>query len=184
MSVRLYVPIDTYDLPESFEYALDGTTYLFTVNYNDEGDFFTIDIDDQNGHVLRGEKLVLNVPLFSSYYYEWLPTTPLIPMDESGQATYCGIQELGAEHIGLHIEVRIELGESPHEGGAGFDPGNVFRGKGPLSHSHRGVSSTHSFLFVYVILGGFIIGPGPCDTVHHALRGSLHKVTVLGGEVF
>lgn len=95
MAIRNYIPIDTYDLPESFEYALDGTTYLFTVNYNDEGDFFTIDIDDQNGHVLRGEKLVLNVPLFSSYYYEWLPTTPLIPMDESGQATYCGIQELG-----------------------------------------------------------------------------------------
>lgn len=96
MAVRNYVPVDVYDLPETFEYELDGAMYQFTFNYNEEGDFFTVDLADQYGDaIVTGEKLVLGQPLFSCLYDDRLPATPLVPMDESGQATRCGIDEFG-----------------------------------------------------------------------------------------
>nr|WP_243686131.1 hypothetical protein [Lentilactobacillus rapi] len=36
MSVRNYVPVDVDDLPETFEYDLDGDTYELSFDYNDE----------------------------------------------------------------------------------------------------------------------------------------------------
>lgn len=93
MAIRNYVPVEVEDLPATYLYSLDGSTYQFTFDYNDEGDFFTIDLADEQGNVLlTGEKLVLNQALFSSLpYNDAFPVTPLVPMDESGQATYCGI---------------------------------------------------------------------------------------------
>ncbi len=94
MSVRNYVPVDVDDLQESFEYDLDGNTYQLSFDYNDEGDFFNCSIADADGvPIVTGEKLILNQPLFKNIYDERLPDTPLVPMDESGQATYCGIDE-------------------------------------------------------------------------------------------
>lgn len=93
MAIRNYVPVDVDDLPATYLYDLDGTTYQFTFDYNEEGDFFTVDLADESGNVLvTGEKLVLNQPLFASLpYNDAFPSTPLVPMDESNQATYCGI---------------------------------------------------------------------------------------------
>ena len=84
----------------------------------------------------------------------------------------------------MHIEVRVELGERAHKRGPCFDSGNVFRSEGPLSHPDRRVRFTHGGLFVHPLFDRLIIRPRPCDAVHHALCRALHKVPMLGGEVF
>ncbi|WP_304057941.1 phage baseplate plug family protein [Levilactobacillus namurensis] len=94
MALRNYVPVDVENLPETFEYDLDGRTYLLTFKYNDEGDFFTVSFSLLDETLLvRDEKLVLDTPLFKGNPNPRLPATSLIPMDESGQATKCGIDE-------------------------------------------------------------------------------------------
>lgn len=93
MAIRNYVPVDVYDLPETFEYELDGIIYELTFNYIDEGDFFTCSIALEGETIVNGWKLILNQPLFEGLQDERLPSTPLVPMDESGQAKRCGIDE-------------------------------------------------------------------------------------------
>jgi len=94
MALRSYVPVDAANLPESFEYEIDGTTYQLTFDYNDEGNYFTVDIATYEGDmIVRGEKLVADRPLWVNVFDDRLPTTPLVPMDESGVSTYCGIDE-------------------------------------------------------------------------------------------
>ncbi|WP_341778592.1 phage baseplate plug family protein [Levilactobacillus sp. HBUAS70063] len=94
MALRDYVPVDVASVPETFEYDIEGETFEFTFYYNDEGDYFTVDIADENGELLcRGEKLVINRELWANIYDDRLPATPLVPMDESGVSTYCGIDE-------------------------------------------------------------------------------------------
>lgn len=93
MPVRPYVPFDVDDLPETFEYQLDSTTYLVSLDYNDEGDFFVISLmENDETPIVTNEKLILNQPLFKNLYDPRLPTTPLVPMDESGQATRVSIE--------------------------------------------------------------------------------------------
>ncbi|MEN2360151.1 phage baseplate plug family protein [Levilactobacillus brevis] len=87
MPVRPYIDFDVDDLPETFEQDLDGTTYLISLAYNDEGDFFVFTLMEDDETPIVSEKLILNQPLFQELPPdERLPTTPLAPMDESGQA--------------------------------------------------------------------------------------------------
>lgn len=87
MPVRPYIDFDVDDLPETFEQDLDGTTYLISLTYNDEGDFFVLTLMEDDETPIVSEKLILNQPLFQELPPdERLPTTPLVPMDESGQA--------------------------------------------------------------------------------------------------
>lgn len=93
MPVRPYVPFDVDDLPETFEYQLDGTIYLVSLDYNDEGDFLVLSLmEADETPIVTNEKLILNQPLFTNLYDPRLPTTPLVPMDESGQATRVSIE--------------------------------------------------------------------------------------------
>lgn len=87
MPVRPHIDFDVDDLPETFEQDLDGTTYLISLTYNDEGDFFVFTLMEDDETPIASEKLILNQPLFQELPPdERLPTTPLVPMDESGQA--------------------------------------------------------------------------------------------------
>ena len=87
MPVRPYITFDVDDLPETFEQDLDGTTYLISLAYNDEGDFFVFTLMEDDETPIVSEKLILNQPLFQALPPDQrLPTTPLVPMDESGQA--------------------------------------------------------------------------------------------------
>lgn len=96
MTVRPHIDFDVDDLPETFEQDLDGTTYLFSLTYNEEGDFFVFSLLEDDETPIVTEKLILNRPLFSSLPYdERLPATPLVPMDESGQAKRVSIDNFG-----------------------------------------------------------------------------------------
>lgn len=96
MTVRPHIDFDVDDLPETFEQDLDGTTYLVSLRYNDEGDFFVFSLMEDDETPIASEKLILNQPLFENLPYgARLPATPLVPMDESGQAKRVSIDNFG-----------------------------------------------------------------------------------------
>lgn len=82
-----YIPIEKEALPEQFEIDLANETYWIEVSYNQSNDFFSLDLyDPQKNPIVLGEKLVLNMPLWSDVSNNLLPAPTLIPMDESGKA--------------------------------------------------------------------------------------------------
>lgn len=84
--MRDYIPINKNNLPEQFEIDLANETFIIEVNYNQTGDFFTVDLYDMNREpIVYGEKLVLNVPLWSDLTNYRLPAPSLVVLDESGQ---------------------------------------------------------------------------------------------------
>ncbi|WP_353486076.1 phage baseplate plug family protein [Apilactobacillus xinyiensis] len=96
MSVRNYVPIDVDDLPEQFDYDIDGQTYILRVDYNEQGDFFTVGIaTEDEDWIVKNWKMFLNRPLFESVVDERLPATALVPMDESNQVKRISITNFG-----------------------------------------------------------------------------------------
>lgn len=84
--MRDYIPINKDSLPEQFEIDLANQTFIMEVDYNETQDFFTIDLYDMNRNVIvLGEKLVLNIPLWSDLTDKRLPAPSLVVLDESGQ---------------------------------------------------------------------------------------------------
>lgn len=83
-----YIDIDKTQLPFRFEFDSEDDSYFIDIVYNETFDFFTATLYDIMGNVLvAGEKLVLNMPLFSEINDpEGMPAEGLIPFDESGQA--------------------------------------------------------------------------------------------------
>ncbi|MCL0312784.1 hypothetical protein M2S00_06655 [Apilactobacillus sp. TMW 2.2459] len=96
MSVRNYIPIDVDDLPEQFDYDIDGQTYILKIDYNEQGDFFTVGIaTEDEDWIVKNWKMFLNRPLFESVVDDRLPATALVPMDESNQAKRISITNFG-----------------------------------------------------------------------------------------
>lgn len=96
MSQRDYIPIDVDDLPEIFEIELADITFNFGVSYNAVGDFFMVDLYDEDlNPIVLGEKLVLNHRLWAYVNDDRLPAVDLVPMDESGQSTAVNAETFG-----------------------------------------------------------------------------------------
>lgn len=122
MTVHPYVPVDVYNLPEKFEYELDGVTYDLAFDYNDEGDFFVCSIYLEDEPLVLNEKLILNQPLFKNIFDTRLPMTPLTPIDESKQAKRMSIDNF-METVFLCEDVLpddIDIGELPIESDEGM----------------------------------------------------------------
>jgi len=100
------LPIDKNSIPYSANYRIKGETFTFTYNYNIEGDFFTVDLE-QNGTILaQGEKIVYGRPLFMAYLTEDFPLRPIIPLDFSGKSERVGWD-------GLQEDVFLYVGGDP-----------------------------------------------------------------------
>lgn len=84
------IPVDKENIPEYFTIELGNETFTLAFAYNEVGDFFTCDLLKQNEmgedeEMVMGEKLVLNMPLWSDFTNQDLPGPQLIPLDLSGQ---------------------------------------------------------------------------------------------------
>lgn len=102
--MRDYIPISKENLPERFEFDLAEETFTFEVFYNEVGDFFTVNLYDLNDNpIVLGEKLVLNVPLWSDIVNSKLPAPSLIPLDESGKEDRISYDNFG-ETVFLYID--------------------------------------------------------------------------------
>jgi len=103
-----YIEINKESLPERFDIDLGIETYTLGFNYNEYGDFFTCDLyrlDDtgEEETLVLGEKLVLNVPLFSEFAGDEFPAPSLIPMDLANNETRVSWYNLG-KTVFLYID--------------------------------------------------------------------------------
>lgn len=74
-------------------YTFEIDNYRFTVRYNNEYDYFTLDVENEDV-LLNGEKIVYGKLLFSDFQYLNIPFN-ILPVDISDQATRVGFNQLG-----------------------------------------------------------------------------------------
>lgn len=83
------IEINKENLPERFDIELGTELFTMEIDYNQTGDFFTIDLYqyDNPEPLVLGEKLVYKQPLFRDIEDSRFPAPTLIPLDMSGKET-------------------------------------------------------------------------------------------------
>ena len=103
MTQRTFIPIDGAAAPVSFIVVIDDTEYIWTLQYNDENDFYTIEIKDDAGDVLYASKVVLDNNLLHAGAILEL-TSEIVPRDaQTGETLRVGEDELG-NPVKLYVE--------------------------------------------------------------------------------
>ena len=77
--------IEVEDVPLVFDTSVGDDAFSMGINYNEIGDFYTVDLYDNAGDpLIMGEKLIYGKRLWRDYVDESLPAVDLVPLDESG----------------------------------------------------------------------------------------------------
>lgn len=97
-----YIDIDKNEIPYSFEVELAGEVFELEVNYNQNHDFFTVDLFKDGGALVIGEKLILNRLLFRNRVDIGLPKVQIIPKDRANSATRITFENLN-ETVFLYV---------------------------------------------------------------------------------
>lgn len=95
-----FIDINKSELPERFEIDLADETFLLQFNYNETGDFFTVDLygigDEEDPFpIVYGEKLVLGRPLWENITSDDIPAPTLMPLDIGMEADRITFENLG-----------------------------------------------------------------------------------------
>lgn len=96
------IDIDKALIPYSFDMQLDNKTYNFTIRYNSESDFFTIDVAREQEDILLGEKILYGKPLFQDHRHLDLPQMVILPVDLADEQLRAGYEEL-SETVFLYM---------------------------------------------------------------------------------
>ncbi|WP_346235736.1 hypothetical protein MKY04_09345 [Lysinibacillus telephonicus] len=80
-----YIEIEKALIPYRFEIELGAELFELEIQYNQIGDYFTIDLYKDGEVLCYGEKIVYGEPLFSEIYDTRYPAPTIIPIDESGK---------------------------------------------------------------------------------------------------
>lgn len=96
------IDIDKALIPYSFDMQLENKTYTFTVRYNSEADFFTLDVSREQEDMLLGEKIVYGKPLFQDHRHLDLPDMIILPVDLADEQLRAGYEEL-SETVFLYM---------------------------------------------------------------------------------
>ena len=108
MSYRSKFDIDLTNIPQVFSTTFGNLTVSLGINYNALGDFYTVDLyDNQGDQVIMGEKLVYGKRLWSNYVDPRIPSIDLIPLDESGVSKICSKETFG-KTVFLYIDTMVE----------------------------------------------------------------------------
>lgn len=76
-----YIDVDVSKVPYTFSIKLTDRTFSFTIKYNQEGGFFTVDLLDVNGNVLAfGDIVRYGRPLFNVVEDERFPIPVIVPV--------------------------------------------------------------------------------------------------------
>ncbi len=107
--------IDKNLIPYEFEKIIGNKLFIFGVNYNRTGDYFTLDLSDSDGIINLGEKVALDVLLFSQQSEDLqgntntrYPNQNIVAIDTSGNVGRVGFNELG-ESVFIYLIVTSEL---------------------------------------------------------------------------
>ena len=108
MSKRYRYDLNLENLPMMFNTDFGNYNCTMQINYNDVGDFYTVDLFDVNNNpVILGEKLVYGKRLWSDYTNPDLPIVDLVPLDESGRTTVCNKETFG-KTVFLYIDTVVD----------------------------------------------------------------------------
>ncbi|WP_289760348.1 phage baseplate plug family protein [Lactobacillus taiwanensis] len=108
MSYRSKFDIDLTNIPQVFSTTFGNLTVSLGINYNALGDFYTVDLyDNQGNQVIMGEKLVYGKRLWNNYVDRRIPSIDLIPLDESGVSKVCNKETFG-KTVFLYIDTVVE----------------------------------------------------------------------------
>lgn len=102
------IDVDKEELPVSFDVVLGVETFILGFDYNDTGDFFTVDLykSDEEGNevpIVLGEKMSLGAPLWKDLVMKELPAPTLIPLDLGGQERRISFDNFG-ETVFLYVD--------------------------------------------------------------------------------
>lgn len=102
-----FIPVDKTELPERFEIDLGNETFVMQFNYNETGDFFTVDLyttgeTGEDVEFIMGEKLVLGRALWKEVPRVDLPAPTLLPLDIGMNAKRISFDNFG-ESVFLYI---------------------------------------------------------------------------------
>lgn len=99
-----YINVDVSRVPYSFSVKLVDKTFTFTIKYNAEGKFFTVDLLDINGNVLAfGEVIRYGRPLFNVVEDERFPIPVIIPVSITGD----DISEVTPVNFGREVKLYL-----------------------------------------------------------------------------
>lgn len=95
-----HVEINKNEIPYRYDLDLGEETFTLEFYYNETGDFFSVNLykRDEAGNdapLVMGEKLVLDVPLWSDIADLEMPAPSLIPLDTSGNETRISWESMG-----------------------------------------------------------------------------------------
>lgn len=75
-------------ISEEFEMELGVERFILGINYNQDYDFFTVDLyDAEREPIVLGERLRINMPLWVDIDDRRLPAPTIVPVDPSGHAS-------------------------------------------------------------------------------------------------
>ncbi|WP_336761730.1 phage baseplate plug family protein [Paenibacillus sp. USHLN196] len=78
-----YVDIEKDLIPYCFDISLEDEIFTFEVHYNEQFDYFTVDLEKDGEVLTTGEKLVYGMTLFYDVIDNRFPRVPIVPYDQS-----------------------------------------------------------------------------------------------------
>lgn len=101
----LTMPVRT-DIPAYiFSISLEGTTYLFSFEWNDRGSFWSMDIQDQDeNYLVAGVKVNGGCLLLSRFKNPLLPKGDLFTVDTSGKDNSPAVDNFGTVVLLIYRE--------------------------------------------------------------------------------
>lgn len=97
-----YIDIEKTLIPYRFDVTLQDEMFTMEVQYNDDYDFFTVDLEQDGEVLVTGEKLVYGLPLFRDIMDNRFPGVALVPYDESGKQQVVNAETL-SESVFLFV---------------------------------------------------------------------------------
>lgn len=81
---RSTIEINKSIIPYTFNIELGAELFTIRVDYNNRGDFFTIELSKNEKTLCSGEPLVYGRRLFEDIYNPEFPAIDIVPFDPSG----------------------------------------------------------------------------------------------------
>ncbi|WP_422659121.1 phage baseplate plug family protein [Paenibacillus sp. EC2-1] len=78
-----YIDIEKNLIPYRFDISLEEEVFTFEVHYNEQFDFFTLNLEKDGEVLVNGEKLVYGSTLFYDVMDNRFPRVPIVPYDQS-----------------------------------------------------------------------------------------------------
>ena len=72
-------------IPYAFNIVLGSEEFTFRVDYNNNGEFFTVELSKNGATLCSGEPIIYGKKLFSDVWNNKFPAIDIIPIDPAGE---------------------------------------------------------------------------------------------------